>query len=109
MELLTPDEILAPVGPNYSIIDRIDELRQQGLNVPQRAVDHKVREILERTKKGVKLETPNRELLFGIEYMEQLRAYRDNPIALASFVIVGDDPYYIAAWGYELPVANPNI
>lgn len=107
MELLTPEEILRPACGHFSIICRIDELREQGVEVNHQSVDQRVRDILAMIKKRVPIETHHRGLDLGVELLESMHAPKDSPTALATFLIIGNIQEHVAAWRYELTVGNP--
>lgn len=66
-------------------------------------------QMLVAVKRGIRVGTFYRRLVFGIEYMERMRVYSDGYTVRGDFVLVGDDPRCIAAWRYSLPVRHPRF
>ncbi|MBI2541195.1 hypothetical protein HYV80_00605 [Candidatus Woesearchaeota archaeon] len=106
---LPPNLILHPTHPDFSIVDRFDELRQMGVVYAPRTVDESVMQMLDAIQNGFRLETPNRRFVMGVEYMERMRVPKTGNFAFGDFVIVGNDPHFIAAWNYVLPVTHPKV
>ena len=103
---LTPEQILSLPSKDFSIVDRIDELREGGIEVRTKEDISGAKQILDALDRGQLPDTLYRRLVLGLEYLARLRVERGNPITIATFEIVGDDPNYFAAWSYDVPVLS---
>lgn len=109
MEPQKLEDVFGIVSPDYSIISRVDELREQGVEVPVVPVrESKAFANLAQKKAALPPEIMQRKLLFGLEYLADLPEDKTSQVVEATFEILGIDPQRAVLFRYKLPIANPS-